>query len=126
MKTVNVTVFEGAGLTVSGKNTETIELWTPNQARRTSPLVSEAAGHRYRQTMQVSYLGCLVVASADLMPEIKRRIPTRKAMLHSNHTGAVRYEGYPVHSKGAHAKGRGDGDSAARVCDVGSRPGALR
>ena len=26
----------------------------------------------------------------------------------------------------AHAKGRGDGGPAVRVCDVNSRPGALR
>ena len=74
MMTVIVTVFDAAGLTVSEKKTETMLLRTPNQALRTSPLVIEAAGQRYRQTMQFLYLGGLVNASADIMPEIKRRI----------------------------------------------------
>ena len=74
MMTVIVTVFEVAGLTISEKKTETMLLRTPNQAPRTSPLVIEAAGQRYRQTMQFLYLGGLVVASADIMPEIMRRI----------------------------------------------------
>ena len=52
MMTVIVTVFEAAGLTVSEKKTETMLLRTPNQAPQTSPLVIEAAGQRYRQTMQ--------------------------------------------------------------------------
>ena len=74
MMTVIVTVFDAAGLTVSEKKTETMLLRTPNQALRTSPLVIEAAGQRYRQTMQFLYLGGLVNASADIIPEIKRRI----------------------------------------------------
>ena len=45
--TVVVTVFEAAGLTVTEK-TETMPLRTPDQAPRTSPLVIEAAGQRYR------------------------------------------------------------------------------
>ena len=62
-------------MTVSEKKTETILLWAPNQAPQTSPLLIEAAGERYRQTMQflVPRVG-LVVASADIMPEVTRRI----------------------------------------------------
>ena len=46
MMTVIVTVFEGAGLTVSENKTETMLLRTPNQAIRTSPFVVETAGQR--------------------------------------------------------------------------------
>ena len=70
MMTVIVIVSEAAGLTVSEKKTETILLRTPNQAIRTSPLVVEAAGQRYMQTIQFLYLGGLVDAKADIMPEI--------------------------------------------------------
>ena len=52
MMTVIVTVFEAAGLTVSEKKTETMLLRTPDQAPCTSPLVTEAAGQKYRQTTQ--------------------------------------------------------------------------
>ena len=73
MMTVIVTVFEAACLTVSEK-TETMLLRTPDQAPCTSPLVIEAAGQRYRQATQFLYLGGLIDASADMMPEIKRRV----------------------------------------------------
>ena len=79
MMTVILTVFETAGLTVSEKKTATMLLRTPNQAIRTSPLVVEAAGQRYMQTMQFLYLGGLVDASTDIMPEIKRRIRLARA-----------------------------------------------
>ena len=79
MMTVVVTVFEAAGLTVSEKKTETMLLRTPNQAIRTSPLVVEAAGQMYMQTMNFLYLGGLVDASTDIMPEIKRRIRLARA-----------------------------------------------
>ena len=72
MMTVIVTVFEAAGLTASEKKTETMLLRAPDQAPCTSPLVIEAAGQRYRQT--TLYLGGLIDASADIMPEIKRRV----------------------------------------------------
>ena len=72
--TVIVTVFEAVGLTVSETKTETMLLRTPNQAIRTSPLVVEAAGERYMQTMEFLHLGGLVDASADIMPEMKRQI----------------------------------------------------
>ena len=51
MTAVIVKVFEAAGLTVSEK-TETMLLRTPDQAFYTSPLVTEAAGQKYRQTTQ--------------------------------------------------------------------------
>ena len=71
--TVIVTVFEVAGLTVSEK-TETMLLRTPDQAPCTSPLVIEAAGQRCRQTTKCLYLGGIIDASTDIMPEIKRRV----------------------------------------------------
>ena len=74
MTTVIATVFEAAGLTVSEKNTETMLLRTPDQAPCTSPLVIEAAGQRDRQTTQGLYLGGLIDASADILPEIKPRV----------------------------------------------------
>ena len=49
-------------------------LRTPDQVPCTSPLVIEAAGQRYRQATQFLYLGGLVDASANSMPEIKRRV----------------------------------------------------
>ena len=49
-------------------------LRTPKQAPQTSPLVIEAVGQRYRQTMQFLYLRGLVVARSDVMREITRRI----------------------------------------------------
>ena len=67
--TVIVTVFEATGPTVSEKKTETMLLRTPNQAIRTSLVAIEAAGQGYMQTMQFQYLGGLVDASADIMPE---------------------------------------------------------
>ena len=73
MMMVIVTVFEAAGFTVSEK-TETMLQRTPDQAPCTSQLVIEAAGRRYRQTTQFLYLGGPIDASADIMPEIKRRI----------------------------------------------------
>ena len=49
-------------------------LRTLDQAPCTSPPVIEAAGQRYRQTMQFLYLCSLIDASADIVPEIKRRV----------------------------------------------------
>lgn len=62
-----------AGLTVSEMKTATILLQTPNRVHRISPLVIRAAGQRYNQTMQFLYLSGLVLANADIMPEIQRR-----------------------------------------------------
>ena len=74
MMTVIVTVFKAEGPTVSEKKTDSMLLRTPNQAPCTSPLVIEAAGQRYRQTTQLWYLGGLIDASADIMPDIKQRV----------------------------------------------------
>ena len=49
-------------------------LRAPDQAPCTSPLVIEAAGQKYRQTTPFLYLGGLVDASANIMPEIERRV----------------------------------------------------
>lgn len=46
-------------------------LRTPNQPLRTSPLVIPAAGERYRQTILLFYVGCLVDTCAVIMPEIR-------------------------------------------------------
>ena len=73
MMTVIVTVSEAAGLTVFEK-TETMLLRTPDQAPRTLPLVIEIGGQRYGQAAQFLHLGSLVDASADIMPEIQRRV----------------------------------------------------
>ena len=128
MMTVIVTVFKAEGPTVSEKKTDSMLLRTPNQAPCTSPLVIEAAGQRYRQTTQLWYLGGLIDASADIMPDIKRRVRlawacfirfTRK--LCDNMYGVC-----PARSEVAHAKGRGDGHPAVRVRNVDPRQGALR
>ena len=74
MMTVIVTVFEAAGLTVSEKKTETIVAATLSQVHPTSPLVVEAAGQRNTQAMKFVYLGGLIDANADIMPNIKRWI----------------------------------------------------
>ena len=71
---IYITVFEAAGLTVSKKKTGAMLLRAPNQELRTSTLVIEAAGLRYGQLTQFMCLGGLVDASADISPEIKRRI----------------------------------------------------
>ena len=126
MMTVIVTIFESAGLTVSKKETETMLLRTLNQVLPISPLVVEAAGQRYMQMVQLLYLGDLTDASADIMPENKPTDPTRVGMLRSFQARAVRYGGCPVHIKVAPANDRGDGGPAVRVCDLDSRPGALR
>ena len=74
MMTVIVTVLEAAGVKVSEKKAEIMRLPTPDQAPCNSPLVIEAAGQGYGQTTQFLYASGLVDASADLMPEIKRRL----------------------------------------------------
>ena len=51
MITIIVAVFEAAGFTVSENKTETMLLRTLNQVLPISPLVVEAAGQRYMQTM---------------------------------------------------------------------------
>ena len=74
MMTVVVTGFEAAGLTVSEKKTGTMLMRTPDQAPRTPPLIIPATGQRYRQTTQFLYLGGLVDARPDILPEINQRV----------------------------------------------------
>ena len=94
MMTVIVTVSEAAGLTVSEKM-ETMLLRTQDQAPRTSPLVIEAAGRRYRQTTQ------FFASGRSCQRKSRTTGPTRMGMLQSIQAGAVRYGGCPVHSAGA-------------------------
>ena len=60
------------------------------------------------------------------MPDIKTTGPTRMGMLQTVQAEAVQHGGFPIHSNGARAKGRGDGDPAARVCNVDPGQGARR
>ena len=76
--TIILTVFEAAGLTVS----ETMLLRTPYQALRTSLLVIEAAGQRYRQETRFLYLSGLVNASkCRHYTRCQATGPTRMGML---------------------------------------------
>ena len=72
--TVIVNVFEAAGLTVSEKKAESMPLRTTSQTPLTFPLVIEAAGKRYGQTVQSLYLGGLIDEIADFTPDFKRRV----------------------------------------------------
>lgn len=72
MMTAIVTVYEAANFTVSETKTDAMLLRTLDQRSMTSPLVTEAAGHRYRQT--ALYLGRAVHESVDLSLEIERWI----------------------------------------------------
>ena len=76
MMTVTVNVlFEASGFKVSEKKTGTMLLRTPNQTPLASPLVIEAAGQRYKQTaVQFLYMGGLINNTANIMPEIERRV----------------------------------------------------
>ena len=125
MMTVIVTVFEAAGLTVLEKKTETMLLRTLHQVLPTSSLVVDAAGQRLCRRCSL----CTWAVFSMQTPTSCRgqtTDSTRVGMLRSFQARAVRYGGCPVHVKGAPAKDRGDGDPAVRVCDLGSRPGALR
>ena len=124
MITVIVKNFGATGFTVY-KKTETMLLRTPDQAPCTSPLVIEAAGQRYKQTTQFLYLGGLIDASADIIPEIKRWVRLAWAC-YSRFKRELRYGGFPVGSEIAHANARGDGNPAIRVRNVDPRQGALR
>ena len=74
MRTVIVTVFEAAGLTVSERKTEMMLLRTPGQTSLAPPLVIEAVGQRCRQTNQFSHLGGVIHECADFSFEIERWI----------------------------------------------------
>ena len=131
---VIVTVFEAAGLTVSGKKTETMLLRKPNQALPVAPLVIEAAKPEVRTGNAVFLSGLSCQRKRRHYARDQRRHyardqttgPTRMGMLQTVQAGAVRCGGCLVHSKGAHAKGRGDGDLAVQMCDANPRQGALR
>ena len=60
MITVIVTVFEAAGLKVSGKKTETMLIQTPDQTTLAPLLVIKAASQSYKQTTQLLYLGGII------------------------------------------------------------------
>ena len=78
MMTVIVAVVDASGRTVFENKTKTMLLRTLSQVFPTSPLVVEAAGRRYMQTMQFLYLGGLIDANA-IRPEIKRRFRLARA-----------------------------------------------
>ena len=87
---------------------------------------AEAAGQRYMQTMQFLHLGCLVDASADIMPEIKRRVRLAWACYKRFKRELYDMEDAPFTLKVRMLKAEVMGDPAVRVCDLDSRPGALR
>ena len=65
--------------------------------------------------MQFLYLGGLVVASADIIPQITGRIRLAWVCYKGAELGVVRHEGCRVYLKSAHAKGRGTEGPAVRV-----------
>ena len=70
MMDVIVVACQEFGLTVSGKKTEAMHLWShPNTA--SNALRIEAAGQRYKQTAEFVYFGGAISESADLDIEIK-------------------------------------------------------
>ena len=79
--TVIVAVFEEAGLTVSEKKTETMLLRRTDQTILAPPLVIEAAGQRYKQTVQLLYPGGIIHKKAYFSLEIDRRIRLMRACL---------------------------------------------
>ena len=58
---------------VSEKKTEAIHLWS-DLSTASNALQIEEVGQRYKQKIEIVYLGCLISKSADLDAEIKRRI----------------------------------------------------
>ena len=56
MMAVIVTVFEAAGLTVSGKKTEIMLFRTPHQEPQREPLTAEAADQKYKKTNQFTHI----------------------------------------------------------------------
>ena len=81
MMDVIVVACQEFGLTVSGKKTEDMHLWShPNTA--SNALRIEAAGQRYnKQTIEFGYLGGAISESAGLDTEIKRSIGAAWASL---------------------------------------------
>ena len=80
MVLVVVTVFEAAGLTVSGKRTKTL-LRTPYQTTLAPPLVFEVPGQRYKQTARFFYLGGIIHDTTALLLGIDRQICLMRACL---------------------------------------------
>ena len=106
------------------KKMETMLLWTPNQALLISPLVNRSYQQSYRQTRDAVFVsGRSCLRQRRNYAVYRATGLTRVSTLRTVRTGAARCGGCPDHSKSAHAKGRGDGDLAVRVCDVNSRPG---
>ena len=79
MMTAVVTVFEVADLTVWEKKTEAMSMKIRDLASRAPPSIIEAAGQRYKQTMQCTYLDGVIHEDAGLMVEIKRRVRLMRA-----------------------------------------------
>ena len=73
MMDVIVVACQEFALTVSGKKTEAMHLWShPHTA--SNALRIEAVGQRYKQTTEFVYHGGAISESADLDIEVKRRI----------------------------------------------------
>ena len=70
---VIVVACQEFGLTVSEKKTEAMHMW-PHPHTASNALRIEAAGQRYKQTIEFVYLGGAISESAGLDIEIKRRI----------------------------------------------------
>ena len=115
--TVIVAVFEGAGLTVSGK--ETMLPQTPDKAYLELPLVINAAGQIYRQTTQVVFW----VASSTKTLTSRSRLNDGSVSCgcasRFSAQSCILYDGRPSYSASPHAEGQGDRDTAERVRDVG-------
>ena len=111
MMTVIMTVCEAASLTVSEITTEKMLLRTPSREIRTSPLVVEETQERYMPTMQFLYLGGLIDASADIMPEVKRQIRLARACYTWFKGELYDIEDAPFTLNVRMLKSRGDGDS---------------
>ena len=115
MTTVIVAVFEAAGLTVSEK-TETMLLRTPDQQPRTSPLVmrQQARGIDRQRSSRI----WAVWTQAPTLSQRSNYGSDSHWHATVDSSGSSTKRRLPVHSEGAHAKGRGDGDPAIRVCNV--------
>ena len=124
MMTAVVNAFEAPGPTVPEKNTKTIQL---------QPSTRHPGPHRSSSKQQAKGVGrqcsfctweALSTRALTAFARDQATDPSRMGMLQTIQAGVVRYGDRPVHSEGAHAKGRGDGDPAAQACDEDSRPGA--
>ena len=111
--TVSVYVFEAAILAVS-KKMETTPMQTRNQTSITS-VVTEAAGQRFKQTVQK-----LSTKPPDIY-EASNHGSVSRTVLRSDKAGAERNGDRFIHAEGAHAQVRGVRDAAVTVCGAGSR-----